>query len=774
MTSSLRRSRKLSFLMSCGVEVGRASWVQPVLGEPGAGKSRLLREWALRMAVSPAAGVPFAFVPLRSLVAPDGSLVAPDDYKALAARLLGVATETARAIRLPYTIEGQPTAPRVWLLDGLDELPEETWGSGFSVALTALPGPKVATCRTGVFAGWRQRLSEGVGAQWRKEVEILPLGVRERRAFLAHRLPERDAEALAIHIEASASLRGLAGSPLLLALMAELGLPLPESRVTFYERTEARLGARRSQGPQHDLVWARSGAVLDRLADEMKLNRIEAPLALLMDACASDQPLYDALRSSGILTIDRDRACFAFIHLTFQEYHLARALQATGSAAALKLHWREASYEETLALLLAMEADADSGPESVAAALDGLVRTGLQLFRDKPEALFQLGRSPIRVALHLLGRSGTDRTVLPKVKSLWPVWKRFHSFKEAVAVDERSPPAALETLARDDPDEGVRKAVARNPSTPAAALETLARDPDIVTVRWRDAENPSTPAAALETLARDPDEGVREAAARNPSTSAAALETLARDPDKYLRQGAAQNPSTPAAAVETLARDPDEGVRKAAAQNPSTPAAALETLARDPDYIVRLWAAMNPSTPAAALEALARDPDHIVRWWPAMNRSTPAAALETFARDPDKNVRQAAAQNPSTSAGALETLTRDWRRGVRSIAAWNPSTLLETLCVSRFTKWIWRCRRVLVRPVAYFAPSGSTGWLFRQGVRSIAAEASVAVKNTKEGFWQAIGAALLTFLIALSAWFGAHEWATFKVFWASLRSFLRL
>jgi len=150
-----------------------------------------------------------------------------------------------------------------------------------------------------------------VGAQWRKEVEILPLGVRERRAFLAHRLSERDAEALAIHIEASASLRGLAGSPLLLALMAELGLPLPESRVTFYERTEARLGARRSQVPQHDLVWARSGAVLDRLADEMKLNRIEAPLALLMDACASDQPLYDALRSSGILTIDRDRACFA-------------------------------------------------------------------------------------------------------------------------------------------------------------------------------------------------------------------------------------------------------------------------------------------------------------------------------------------------------------------------------------------------------------------------------------------------------------------------------
>src|SRR5208282_1114756 len=208
-----------------------------------------------------------------------------------------------------------------------------------------------------------------------------------------------------------------------------------------------------------------------------------------MDACASDQPLYDALRSSGILTIDRDRACFAFIHLTFQEYHLARALQATGSAAALKLHWREASYEETLALLLAMEADADSGPESVAAALDGLVRTGLQLFRDKPEALFQLGRSPIRVALHLLGRSGTDRTVLPKVKSLWPVLKWSRSFKQAVAVDRRSPPAVLDLLAR-DPDREVRLRAARNPSTPAAALEALTGDPD-EEVRERAADNPS-------------------------------------------------------------------------------------------------------------------------------------------------------------------------------------------------------------------------------------------------------------------------------------------
>ena len=96
-------------------------------------------------------------------IAPDYSLVG----EGLSARLLGLSTEAARVVGLTCKLEGRPSVPRVWLLDGLDELPEDTWESGLSDALTALPGPKVATCRTGVFAGWRQRLGEGVGAQWR-------------------------------------------------------------------------------------------------------------------------------------------------------------------------------------------------------------------------------------------------------------------------------------------------------------------------------------------------------------------------------------------------------------------------------------------------------------------------------------------------------------------------------------------------------------------------------------------------------------------------------
>jgi hypothetical protein len=104
----------------------------------------------------------------------------------LAARLLSLASETARTIRLPYILEGRPSVPRVWLLDGLDERRCRDRKSRH-VGPACLP-------RRG-------------GAQWRKEVEILPLDAHERRAFLAARLPDREAEALATHIEASASLR---------------------------------------------------------------------------------------------------------------------------------------------------------------------------------------------------------------------------------------------------------------------------------------------------------------------------------------------------------------------------------------------------------------------------------------------------------------------------------------------------------------------------------------------------------------------------------------
>ena len=223
-------------------------------------------------------------------------------------------------------------------------------------------------------------------------------------------------------------------------------------------------------------------------------------------------------------------------------------------------------------------------------------------------------------------------------------------------------------------------------------------------------------------------------------------------------------------------------MRVTAAGNPSTPAATLEALARHPGGPAGLRCG-EPVDAGGGVEALARDPDEYVRRGAAGNPSTPAAALEALARDPDEYVRRGAAGNPSTPAAALEALARDPDEYVRVTAAGNPSSLLEALRVSRFTKWIWGCRRVLVRPLAFVAPSGwrRTRGPVGQGRGSTTAEAHPAVKDVKKGFWEEIGkwaaAGVTGFAAVAFAWLYGHSgqgWATLKVLWMFVRSFIGL
>ncbi|MDR3735442.1 MAG: hypothetical protein P4L10_07885 [Acidobacteriaceae bacterium] len=651
-----------------------STWLQPVLGDPGAGKSRLLSEWASRLAVSEV-----AFIRLRSLAEADGTLVG----ETLATRLLAISDGAGRVVGRLHI----HPVPSVWLLDGLDEVPAAAWNAGFADALTELPGAKIATCRTAVFPGLRQRLGEGLGAGWRAAIAIRPLDRDDRRTFLrrtfqVNQLPLEEADALASEIEASAPLRELAGSLLLLGLMAEFGSPLPTSRIAFYEWAEARLGARHAQGPNHDVVWADAPETLDRIAIAMTRDRFEAPVGEAVKACASHPGLFEALRSSGLLIMDSDRGRFAFLHPTFQEYHLARAFQEDpGIAKALDLYWRDPRYQETIALLVAMEVKKKGGVETVSSALDGLVETGRRLFKNEPEEIFKDGRSPTRVALHLLGQSGSDAVVSQGMMSLDPLPRWHSAFKIAVASDSHSPPTILGALAH-DADANVWRRAAENPSTPAATLESLARSDDAGNhVRWSVAENPSMPKAALEALAEDTDSDVRQKAARNHSTPTATLESLARNRDEewMVRQEAAKNSSMPAATLEALACDTNAFVRGAAAANPSTPVTALEDLARDGDSIMLCGAAANPSMPVAVLENLAHDGSALVRQEAAANQSTPVATLKALVHDRDALVRRRATANPSMPTMTLEALASDADPAVRRGAAENPSTPTATL-----------------------------------------------------------------------------------------------
>jgi predicted NACHT family NTPase len=173
-----------------------------VLGEPGAGKSRLLEEWLRRWAADlgePRLGLPIpVLVRLRALRPEDLGL----DRDGLADLLWERGCDERGLLSEPRDGFYRAGAARlfrpVWLLDGLDEVPPALLGPDLPRALAALPGLKLATCRTAVFRSLREAFAPY--QEPRSEYEILPLAPAEWRAFLTARLrdPARAAVLVAL------------------------------------------------------------------------------------------------------------------------------------------------------------------------------------------------------------------------------------------------------------------------------------------------------------------------------------------------------------------------------------------------------------------------------------------------------------------------------------------------------------------------------------------------------------------------------------------------
>jgi hypothetical protein len=714
-------------------------WV--VLGEPGAGKTRLLEAWFGRWAgqagpVRLGMAVP-VLVRLRNVTPEQIALPA----EALADRLwaLGV-PERARLDDAAADIY-RPEAARlfrpVWLLDGLDEFPDALDASLFA-RLADLPGTKLLTCRSAVFQPHR-----AVAAPYQEqgaEYEILPLPAAQWGAFLRERLGDAArADALAHVIGRNAQLRELAGNPLMLDLIAQVcgdpdnGLTLPASRTAFYEMAVERWWSRRLPEQNQVILRAWRDPVLRALARLLALDRVETGLSDLTAAIAAEKApvaIEVALQESGLLVIDRGLGRIRFPHLTFQEYFLAQALAPAGVSAAVTEHWHDQRYEETLALLLSLHAGSAGGTKEVATALQALVAWGRETHRRDPKVLWHIGRSPLRVALHLLRRAG----VVAISEELVPLDSAPLSLLLALASDKNIPSELLRALA-DAPDsvgwnahntismlgpshvalgriwdEEVSSYVDASDAMPPGTLAALARDPSI-DVRARAAGNPATPPDSLAVLARDPDEDVRWIVAGNPATPAKILAALAHDSDELVRGCIAERPATPPEILASLAHDSDEAVRCYIAANPATPPDSLTVLARDPDSLVREHAASNPAMPPAILAALARGPDKNGRLGAARNLATPLDSLAALAHDSDelepieefiidlsfpvrgtsgfgyvspcRDVLVAVAHNPSTTPEILAALIKEPDSLVFEAAASNVAILLED-CTRRF------------------------------------------------------------------------------------------
>jgi len=696
-----------------------------VTGEPGSGKSRLLEAWfeqwaAAAPALRLGARVP-VLVRLRDLPRNEvGGLLTESDPESLADRLwkLKLPAPPAVADRVrPFhgSTTGRLWEP-VWLLDGLDELPAGLRDARFFGLLAHLPGRTCVTCRTAVAQAERERLRGCVTPG--REFELVPLSPAEQEDFLAG-LPPMDrarAKSLLERIRGNAALRPLAGNPLMLELLAEVAETeeLPASRAAFYRRAIATMWTRRLDPDTAERLRGPRETVLTALAARIELREVVFGLEHLDAALGSvapeqQAPVCEALRTSGLLRFDDRNERAEFLHLTFQEYYLARKLKEKPIAATLRERWADPRYEETLALLLAL-AVGDQRTDEVDAALRELISWGLETHRKDRQTLWNLGRSPLRTVLHVVARAGVALgRFAGTTKLVEELLSQSPLLREAVGYDRNTPTCLLVLLARDS-DLAVRLAVARNSAAPEEALIELrdaedrsillsiagnramppvllqslveTGDPDICAAI---AENSSTPQDLLERFASDQNERVRAAVARNPAAPTVLLASLADDKNDLVRQGVAENPATPATVLAhlytdrnpqvlaSLARRPDmicevvcsflfdaHGfVRSSAASNPILSRDLINCLSNDDDENLRAGVARNPSTPASLLTRLAQDPSWLVRWSVATNPACPISSLRQLANDPMPFVPMILSMNPSLDDQLLLQLAKN-------------------------------------------------------------------------------------------------------------------
>jgi hypothetical protein len=677
---------------------GSRLWV--IQGEPGSGKSTLLRRWADQLASGHGGGLSDGLllpvlVPFRAFSEDAAKLTGSH----LAESLWACASRDVDRFPQLYAERRRFRFTPLWMLDGWDEAASlQLWTETFLERVCALPGFVIITCRTAILARDRAKVNLDRFLDVRSSYTIRDLDFPERERLVIarmHEFPEAAAR-LAKRLRSHTQLRALGGSPQLLSLMVAAACrdlregrdpELPASRAEFYSRAIADSWDKKLAGARvsDELVLLRE-EVLTALARQLGLgDRLSISTAdfatLLRERGLADadsrQEFRDKLVRAGILRSVEGH--YEFVHLTFHEYYLMKALKAHDPKRVLRQHWTDPRYREVLALLVS---DMAGSGGDVDDALDWLVSWGQSRAFWRKRQLSTIRQSPLRVVLSLIHRAGiTLRPGSALLGRLISLIRVSPGRRLAVAWYPETPDVFLAALSQ-DPSVEIRQAVARNPNAPEASLVTLAADAE-VRVRAAVARNAYTPESLLAALARDTDAEVRAAVARNPSTPEPLLVALAEDGDALgVRAAITDNPNAPDGVLLELARDEASWVRFLVALNPDAPPEALMLLTRDPSDQVREYLPVNPNLPAAGLAELTQDANPEVRAFAVaacVRPNTPRGLLDQLASDADPGVRAVVARQPSLPEPLLEVLANDPEPEVRAGVAQNPRTPLPLL-----------------------------------------------------------------------------------------------
>ena len=681
----------------------RQPGVHVVTGEPGGGKTTLLSHWARTLHQDYLQNDERAFplyIPLREMRSVDKAIL----------RDKGVQYYFESTgwwnYRVDVSLFRSGGRSAVWLLDGWDEL-EPSQQRDWQTIIGSLEGVVIVSCRVAQYKN-----------EFGRDHIIMGLSGTEQTQFLERLTPflQSDSDAyseaderwrteLLREVNKHSHLRQLASSPLLLNLLAQINPPgnvqLPKKRSDFYQEALDTMLERRLPD-----LKGRQKRVLKRalveIARQAKLNLSisEDTLWDALDEVGASDEAEEQLRSSGVLR-PKGRS-YEFLHATFQEWSLAQALyQDSTLFDAVKAHWRQPNYEETLALLWGITFSDDDAvsPEERLAATDFLLTVGCQnQLNERNEEQENRKRSGILTALHLWHKSGVpvEKESLERLRYKIQNSRSAGNLRAlAVAIDDTVSTELLELdllitsyyalLSNSNTSERVllelmkdestfvRQGVARHPNMTESMLLELMKDED-KDVRWGVAGNPNATESMLLELIKDEDKDVRWGVAGNPNTTESMLLELMKDENTFVRRGVAINPNTTESMLLELMKDEGWDVRQGVAGNPNMTESMLLELIKDEDKDVRWGVAGNPNATESMLLELIKDEDKDVRWGVAGNPNATESMLLELIKDEDKDVRWGVTWNPNATESMLLELIKDEDKDVRWGVAGNPNT----------------------------------------------------------------------------------------------------